>query len=203
MFTRKGKGQGASTLLGGGLVALAVASSTQAALVTLSGIITNNTLSTQTYEFSQKVMVTEDIANVGAFGSLSFVVTDFNRNGAQITSSAGELYSGWINGARAKSLLPLTGGSGFDLSAPARSLARYDTTFASSAAPEALAGSLRSGDEIEVRLKFTLSAGDQAAYTGTFNLVAISAVPGPGAACMALLAPWFGLHRRRRAENAN
>lgn len=187
-------------LLGGGLVALAVASSTQAALVTLSGIITNNTLSAQTYEFSQKVKVTEDIANVGAFGSLSFVVTDFNRNGAQLTSSAGELYSGWINGTRAKSLLPLTGGSGFDLSAPARSLARYDTTFASSAAPEALAGSLRSGDEIEVRLKFTLSAGDQAAYTGTLNLVA---VPGPGAACMALLAPWIGLHRRRRTENAN
>ncbi|MFM7806692.1 MAG: hypothetical protein ACKPEA_02025, partial [Planctomycetota bacterium] len=149
MFTKKGKGQGAFVLLGGGLAALAVASSTQAALVTLSGIITNNTLTAQTYEFSQKVKVTEDIANVGAFGSLSFVVTDFNRNGAQITSSAGELYSGWINGARAKSLLPLTGGSGFELNAPVRSLARYDTTFGSSTSPEALTGNLQTGDEIE------------------------------------------------------
>ena len=198
MFTKKGKGQGAFMLLGGGLAALVAASATEGALVTLSGIITNNTLLAKTYEFSEKVKVTEEILNVGMFGSLSFVVTDFNRNGAEITSSAGELYSGWINGSRAKSLLPLNAGAGFGLSAPARSLAKYDTTFASSLDPEPLTSSLHVGDEIEVRLKFTLSAGDQAAYTGTFNL---TSVPGPSAACVALLAPWIGLHRRRRAEN--
>lgn len=197
MYRKKGKGPRAFASLGCGLSALLMAGAANAAIVTVSGVVTNNTATTQTYEFSQKVKVAEYIANVGVYGSLSFTVTDFNRNGAMIESDMGSLYSGWIAGSVAKTYLPLTTPTAFQLSAPARSMNSYTSTFASAAAPEMLPGrSLNPNDEIEVKVKFKLSAGDQAVYTGVFNVV-----PGPGAACMAMLAPWIGLHRRRRTEN--
>jgi hypothetical protein len=93
--------------------------------------------------------------------------------------------------------MPVNAPPAFRLAASARSLNTYSSTFASAASPETLVGRvLNVNDEIEVRLNFRLSAGDQVAYTGVFNVV-----PGPSAACMALLAPWIGLHRRRRTEN--
>lgn len=198
MFMQKGKGPRAFMPLGCGLSALLMSSAAHAALVTLSGVITNNTATTQTYEFSQKVKVTEYIATAAVFGSLSFTVTDFNRDGATIESDAGTLYSGSIAGVLAKSWMPLTTPTSFSLAAAARSFNSYSSTFSSAAAPQVLSGrSLNPNDEIEVKLRFKLSAGDQATYTGVFNVV-----PGPGAACMAMLAPWIGLHRRRRTENA-
>jgi len=199
MITKKGKGPGAAWLLGIGLSALGVAGQADAALVTLSGIFTNTTNAAVEKEFSQKIIVTENIAYVGVFGNLSLVVTDFNRNGASITSTATPLYTGWINGSQVRSFAPANApGGAFSLVAAARSLATYDSSFGSAAAPQAIATALKVNDEIEVRLKFIVSAGDQVAYTAAFNLVS---VPGPGAAAMALLAPWIGLHRRRRAEN--
>lgn len=199
MNMEKGKGLGAMWLLGCGLVALGAAAPSEAALVTLSGVFTNTTGAAVEKEFSHKITVTETIAYVGAFGNLSLVVTDFNRNGASVTAAPGQLYSGWINGAQVKSFAPANAAGGaFALNAPTRSLATFDSSYGSSSAPQAIASVLNANDEIEVRLKFTVSAGDQVAYTATFNLVA---VPGPGAACAALLAPWIGLHRRRRTEN--
>ena len=199
MFMKKGKGPWAVMPVGCGLSALLMAGAANAALVNVSGVVTNNTATTQSYQFSQKVKVSEYIANVGVYGSLSFTVTDFNRDGAFIESDSGYLYTGLIAGSVAKSFMPLTTPTSFRLSAPTRSLNTYTTTYASAAAPEMLSGrTLNPNDEIEVRLNFRLSAGDQAVYTGYFNVV-----PGPGAACMAMLAPWIGLHRRRRTENAH
>lgn len=199
MFMKKGKGPWAAMPLGCGLSALLMSQAAHAALVTISGVVTNNTASTQSYQFSQKVKVSEYMANVAVFGSLSFTVTDFNRDGATVESDAGYLYSGFIAGSLAKSFVPLTTPSAFKLTAAARSMNSYTATYASAAAPETLPGrTLNPDDEIEIRLNFKLSAGDQAVYTGVFN-----AVPGPGAACMALLAPWIGLHRRRRTENSH
>jgi hypothetical protein len=176
-----------------------MAGSAQAALVTVSGVITNNTGTTQSYQFSQKVKVTEYLTKVGVYGSLSFTVTDFNRDGATVESDAGSLYSGFIAGSLAKSFVPLNAGTGFKLTAPTRSMNSYTSTFGTAAAPEMLSGrTLNPNDEIEIRMNFKLSAGDQAIYTGVFNVV-----PGPGAACVAMLAPWIGLHRRRRTENDN
>lgn len=201
MITEKGKGLGAIWLLGCGLSALGVAAPAGAALVTLSGVYTNTTGAAVEKEFSQKFKITENIVNVGVFGNLSLVITDFNRNGASLTSSSGALYSGWINGNQVKSFVPANvPGGGFSLTAPARSLATFDSSYGSALAPQAIASSLYANDEVEVRLKFIVSAGDQVAYTATFNLVA---VPGPGAAAMALLAPWIGLPRRRRTENVD
>jgi hypothetical protein len=200
MFTKKGKVSEAS-LLGIAASTLLVAGAAQAALVTLSGVVTNTTATSQTYEFSRKIRLTESMSNLGIFGSLSMVVTDFNRNGASVSStSLGELYSGLFRGSEAKSFVPSTGGGipGFALAAPARSMSRFESSFGSSDSPELKAGTLNIDDEIEVRLRFTLSAGDQVSYGATFNVIS---VPGPGAAAMALLAPWIGLHRRRRTEN--
>lgn len=199
MISEKGKGLGASWLLGCGLAALGAVAPSEAALVTLSGVFTNTTGAAVEKEFSHKIIVTETITTLGAFGNVSLVVTDFNRNGASITAPAGQLYSGWINGAQVKSFSPANApGGGFALTAAARSLATFDSSYGSSSAPLRIASVLKPNDEVEVRLKFTVSAGDQVAYTATFNLVAI---PGPSAACAALLAPWIGLHRRRRTEN--
>jgi len=197
MISEKEKGLGASWLLGCGLAALGAAAPSEAALVTLSGVFTNTTGAAVEKEFSHKIIVDETITNLNVFGDVSLVVTDFNRNGASITAPAGQLYSGWINGAKVASFAPANApGGGFVLTAAARSLATFDSSYGSSAAPLAIASVLKPNDEIEVRLKFTVSAGDQVAYTATFNLV-----PGPSAACAALLAPWIGLHRRRRTEN--
>lgn len=202
MHIRKGKGRWAFTPMASGLAALLVGGASQAALVTVSGIVTNNTATTQSYTFSQKVRIGETITNAGAFGSLSLMVTDFNRNGALLESDGGMLYSGLARNSLVKSYMPLTTPSAFSLSAPARSMGSHNSTFASAAAPEALASlagqTFNPDDEIEVRVNFRLSAGDQAAYTAVLNFVS---VPGPGAAAMALLAPWIGLHRRRRTEN--
>ena len=199
MISEKGKGPGAMWLLGCGLAALGAATQSDAALVTLSGVFTNNTGAAVEKEFSHKIIVTENITQLGVFGSLSLVITDFNRNGASITAPAGQMFSGLISGAQVKSFAPTNApGGGFALNAAARSLATFDATFGSASAPQAIAAVLKANDEIEVRLKFTISAGDQVAYAASFNLVA---VPGPSAACAALLAPWIGLHRRRRTEN--
>jgi len=197
MFIEKGKGPWAAMPVGCGLSALLIAGTAHASLVTISGVVTNNTATVQSYEFSQKVKVTEYLTKVSVYGSLSFTVTDFNRDGATVESDTGKLYSGFIAGTLAKSYLPLNAPPAFKLTAASRSMNSFSSTFGSAAAPEALSGrTLNPDDEIEIRLNFKLSAGDQAIYTGVFNVV-----PGPGAACMAMLAPWIGLHRRRRTEN--
>lgn len=197
MSIEKGKGPTAAMSLGCGVAALIISGASHAALVTVTGVVTNNTATTQTYEFFQRVRVGETLAQVGVFGSVSFTVTDFNRDGATIESDTGKLYSGLIGGSLAKSFLPVNAPPAFRLVAPARSMNTYNGSFGSAGAPEMLTGrTLNPGDEIEIRLNFRLSAGDQAAYTGVFNVV-----PGPGAACLAMIAPWIGLHRRRRTEN--
>ena len=197
MISEKGKGLGAMWLLGCGLAALGAASPSEAALVTLSGVFTNNTGAAVEKEFSHKIKITEAMSNLGVFGSISLLITDFNRNGAQLTNGSGALYTGWLDGMLVKSFAPSNvPGGGFSLVAPARSMSSYTSSFGSSAAPEPIAGSLSIDDEFEVRLKFIVSAGDQVAYSASFNVV-----PGPSAFCAALLAPWIGLHRRRRTEN--
>lgn len=200
MILEKGKGSGARWLLGCGLLALGVSAPADAALVTLSGVFTNTTGAAVEKEFSHTITVTETISKIGLFGDVSLLITDFNRNGASITAGSGALYSAWIGGAQVASFTPSnTTGGGFAVTAAPRSMAAYDTDFRSSSAPMEITRQLDgTPTEVQIRLKFMVSAGDQVAYTATLNLVA---VPGPGAACAALLAPWIGLHRRRRTEN--
>jgi hypothetical protein len=187
MISEKGKSLRASWLLGCGLAALGAAAPSEAALVTLSGVFTNTTGAAVEKEFSHKITVTETLNSFGVFGGFSLLITNFNRNGASPTAGSGPLYSGLLNDTVVKSFTPVI---------PVRSMSSIESSYGSLAAPEPTTMNLRPNDEIEIRLKFTVSAGYQVAYAATFNLV-----PGPSAACAALLAPWIGLHRRRRTEN--
>ena len=198
----KGKGFAAAALLASGVAIFAVSSGASAALVTISKVLTNNTATTQSYQFSEMLTITEAISQIGAIGSVSMVVTDFNRNGATVASDSGNFYSGWINGAKVQSFMPGPGPTSYSLTAAARGQASMSTGFGSPD-PVALGQGLAVNDTIEVRFNFTLSAGDQVAFTGTFDLVNYSAVPAPSAAALILLSPLFGGRHRRRTENGH
>ena len=200
MFSREGKGNRPAWLLGGGVAALVLAASADAALVTISDVVTNTTATTQSYEFKQTVKVTEAIASVDIRGNISFVLSDFTGDGASLTADTGKLYSGWINATQVKSFVPQNNVTSFGVSAPVFGMSMYNGSYGKPNA-ESIATALAVNDTIEIRFNFRLSAGDQAAFTGTFELVPTSSIPGPGAFATALLAPWIGLHRRRRTES--
>lgn len=191
---KKGKGTGFAALSLLGVAAIAAfAGEASASLVTISRVITNNTATTQTYQFSETVTTGENIGDVGAFGSLSLVLTDLNRNGALVTSDASAFYSGWINSTQVSSFLLGSSLTQYQLSAPSRGQASDAGEFGRPA-PVALGRSLVASDVMQIRFNFTLSAGDQLAFSGSFNL---TAVPAPSAAAIALLAPVLGRGRRR------
>ncbi len=171
-----------------------------AALLTLSKILTNNTSLPQNYEFSESLRVTDAIAMASVKGSMSMVVTDFNRNGAYLKSDGDMFYSGWINGVRKTSFTP-GGGPIFQLHALARGMAQLTAEYGTSPSVD-LGHGLAIDDLIEIKFNFRLSAGDQVALTGTFHVVPTSSVPAPAAGLVALATPLLGLHRRRRTENA-
>lgn len=196
------KGFAAASLLGVGAVIAATTTSASAALVTISKVLTNNTATTQSYQFSETLTITEAVSQVGAIGSVSMVVTDFNRNGATVASDSGNFYSGWINGTKVQSFMPGPGPTSYSLTAAARGQASMNAGFGSPD-PVALGRGLAVNDTIEVRFNFTLSAGDQVAFTGTFDLVNYSSIPAPSAAALMLLSPIFGGRHRRRTENGH
>ena len=200
MSVREGKETRPAWLLGGGLAALTLAASAQAALVTISDVVTNTTATTQSYEFKQTIKVTESIASVAIRGNISFVLSDFTGDGASLTADNGNLYSGWMNAVQVKSFVPQNNVTSFGVTAPVMGMSMYNGSYGKPT-PEATGRSLAVNDTIEIRFNFRLSAGDQAAFTGTFELVPAGAIPGPGVLATALLAPWIGLHRRRRTEN--
>lgn len=179
------------------------AGSADAGVVSLSRIITNTRATAQTYTFDAVITATEHLVNAGVFGSLSVVVTDFNRNGVSITStSSGDLYSGWIGSNLAQKFVPQVAGTApgsFLLTALANQQASFSGGFGNNIAPVATGLAMAIGDEIRVRMQFTLSAGDQAAISASFNVLEAVAVPSPASAAVAVGAGW--LVRRRRAEN--
>lgn len=191
----KGKGFAATALLASGAAIFAVSSGASAALVTISKIVTNNTATTQTYEFSEQIVISQAVSDVKAFGSVSMTVTDFNRNGATVTSDAGNFYSGLINGTKVHSFMPGSSPASYSLSAASRGQAAMTAEFGNPT-PIAIGKSLIVNDILEVRFNFTLTAGDQMAFTGAFNLI-----PAPSAAALMLLSPIFGGRHRRRTEN--
>lgn len=188
----KEKGFAAMSLLGVAAIA-AFAGDAAASLVTISRVITNNTATTQSYQFSESIISAENIGSVGAFGSLSLVLTDLNRNGALVTSDASAFYSGWINGTQVNSFMLGSSFSQYQLSAPSRGQASDAGEFGRPT-PITLGRSLVASDVMQIRFNFTLSAGDQLAFSGSFNL---TAVPAPSGAAIALLAPMLGRGRRR------
>lgn len=192
-----------------GLLSLAsvvgLAGSASAAVVSVSKVVTNTRSTAQTFVYEASITASENIDSAGIFGSFSLVVSDFNRNGVMAASTvAGDLYSGWLGSTRVKSFVPSTSGGpagSFQLSAAANQQNFFTAAFGTETAPEVLASSVKIGDEIRVRFEFVLSAGDQAAVSGHFNVVDMSAVPGPGSAALLGLAAGIRGRNRRRTEN--
>jgi hypothetical protein len=176
-----------NSLLASAVITLAATNASQAALVSVSQIVTNNTLTTQTYNFS-------DFSGLGVLtapaymrGSISIALSDFNRDGAILSADSGMLYTAWIDSVKVQSM-PNTL---FTLVTPARGGNTYTNNFGW----VYLNSSLPSSTGIEMRLNFRLSPGDQVAISGTFE---VSSVPTPAGAAM-LLAAAAGFRRRRYA----
>ncbi len=75
--------------LGAAAIVAAVSGGTaDAALLSLSRVVTNTTATTQDYEFEVSFLVTQQILDAGMFGGVVVAVTDFNRNGAFVCRSS-------------------------------------------------------------------------------------------------------------------
>lgn len=173
--------------------ALAFASTTsQAALVSISQIVTNTTTTTQSYDFSATDGLGTLTTPTYMRGSVSVALSDLNRDGATLSSmsyiSAPLLYTAWINSVQVQAM-PSTL---FTLVAPARGGATYTNNFGW----EYIKSSLPASTGIEMRLHFTLTPGDQAAVSGTFE---VSSVPAPGS--IALICSGIATIKRRRKAN--
>jgi len=185
------------------VAAAAIASSADAGVVTLSKIVTNTRSTAQTYDFEATITSPASMSHAGILGSISVVVTDFNRNGVTLAStSAGDLYSAYIRGSRVMRFVPelpnVVPGT-FQLQAAANGQATYSGGFGNTLVPVASNTFVTSGDELRVRMQFTLSAGDQAAITASFQVVETDPVPAPGTAVLLMLGAAFS--RRRRSGN--
>jgi len=185
--------------LGVAAVVAAVSGGTaDAALLSLSKVVTNTTASDQNYEFEVSFLVTQQILDAGMYGGVVVAVTDFNRNGASVTSWAdGSFYSAFVNASEVQTFVPQgsspTPGS-FLLQAPARGQASFMQDFGSPASPLLMNRNIVASDIVKLKLNFRLSAGDQAAISARFDVVAVPASPA-----VAVLAG-VALCRRRRTN---
>lgn len=175
-----------NSLLATAVLALAATNASQAALVSISQIVTNNTFTTQTYDFSATNGLGVLTTPAYMRGSVSITLSDFNRDGATLSADSGMLYTAWINSVQVQSM-PSTA---FTLTAPARGGNSYTNSFGWVSA----GSSLPASTGIEMRLHFTLTPGDQAAIAGTFE---VSSVPAPASVALLLCAPVFGFRRKR------
>jgi MYXO-CTERM domain-containing protein len=186
--------------LGAAAIVAAVSGGTaDAALLSLSRVVTNTTATTQDYEFEVSFLVTQQILDAGMFGGVVVAVTDFNRNGAFVSSwTDGSFYSAFVNASRVQSFVPQgsspTPGS-FLLQAPSRGQASFMQEFGSSTSPLFMNRNVVASDIVRLKMQFRLSAGDQAAISARFDVVQMDPVPAPAAA--ALLAGVTLLRRRR------
>lgn len=158
----------------------------QAALVSISQIVTNNTPTTQTYNFSATNGLGVLTTPAYMRGSVSIALSDFNRDGAILSADSGMLYTAWVDSVKVQSM-PNTL---FFLTAPARGGNTYNNSFGW----EYLKSSLPASTGIEMRFNFRLSPGDQVAISGTFE---VSSVPAPSGVAALIATSFLGFRRRR------
>jgi len=182
------------------IVAAVSGGTADATLLSLSKVVTNTTASAKDYAFEVSITVTDAMQSAGIYGGFAVAVSDFNRNGASIASTnEGMLYSGWINADMVKSFVPQvpgTTGGGFSLLAGSFGQATFAQDFSSSALPQALGRDVEVNDILKLKFQFRLSAGDQAAISARFDVVAVPASPA-----VAVLAG-VALCRRRRTNKS-
>ena len=191
--------KGMSALGVAAIVAAVSGGTADAALLSLSRVVTNTTASDQNYEFEVSLLVTQQILDAGMYGGVVVAVTDFNRNGASVTSADRSFYSAFVNASEVQTFVPQgsspTPGS-FLLQAPARGQASFMQDFGSPTSPLLMNRNIVASDIVKLKLNFRLSAGDQAAISARFDVVAVPASPA-----VAVLAG-VALCRRRRTNKS-
>ncbi|MCE9619535.1 MAG: hypothetical protein K8R92_06470 [Planctomycetes bacterium] len=176
------------------------ASAANAALVTFTTVVTNNTLQDKLYDFSNSLELTSALGNTGGSGSISIVVSDLRGGGAYVKSvGSSSIYSSFVRTNMVAQLATAVAfdGSPLVISAGHRSQASYAQSFTQPSF--GLVGNVN--DTIAMELKFVLSAGDQAAISGTFEVISSEPIPAPGAAALVCMACGIGLRGRRREHN--
>jgi len=195
MHSQRGNGKGLV------VVALAasafIATAANADMVSFTTVVTNNTTQEKVYDFN-KIIALSVGGNLGGSGSIAITVTDLRGGGAYVKSiDANPIYSGFINTNLVAHLTPQNQyGNSVSVLAGEFSNGSYSQTFSQQS--YGVLGHI--GDTIQTRLKFILSAGDQATVSSTF-VVQASAIPSPGALALVFLAGSFGLCGRRRSIN--
>ena len=189
MYLQKGLGNGFAVPL---FAAAMIVSGANAALVSYSTVVTNNTLSEQTYEFSKSFTLTGGLGITGGSGSLAILVTDIRGGGAYVKAfGANAIYTSFVNGVQVATLTPTIPAT---ITASAFGQGSYSQQFT----PKNYGVLGNINDIIQTKLKFILSAGDQAVISSTFEVVAFT--PAPGALALICIASGFGLRGRRRVS---
>jgi hypothetical protein len=152
--------------------------------------VTNNSLTTQTFWIYMPLAITPPITTITSMaGSVSAVVTDANFDGGGLlaTTPTDSVFQGFIDTLPVANARMWNPESGYSLAAPAFGANSDTESFNNQTGPPALT-------QIAVQLRFTLSPGDSASVTGTFDVMPI---PGPGG--LSLLAfSLLACGRRRR-----
>lgn len=148
--------------------------------------VTNNSATTQTFWIYMPLAISPPIVpGTTMAGSVSAVVQDNTFDGATLAASPlSPVFQGYID------TLPQGNATlwnpGYTLNAPTIGAANDSSSFNGAFGPPALS-------EIAIRLQFTLSPGDSASVTGTFDVL-----PVPGPAGLTVLAMFAAFGRRRR-----
>jgi hypothetical protein len=181
------------------LASALAASAANAALVTFTTVVTNNTTQEKSYDFSSDFELPASLGNVGGHGSFVIVVSDIRGGGAYVkTKPFTSMYTGSVGETQVAHLgLPLAENNPLIVAAGAYSQATYSASFTT----ESFGVNANAHDMITMRLQFVLSAGDQAMVSGTFEVLPSEPIPAPGAAALALIASGVGLRGRRRTHN--
>ncbi len=161
------------------------------AFVTTNIVITNNSLSTETFSSEVVMPLTQTITSPQMNGGIEGTITDLTLDTATVSAPAGwQIYTPRIDG--------IDEVDGFLMVDPFSEFAGFLAT--SQVGPEAfgdstpLAASQDAVQSIGLLLNFDLSPGDSASFTAHFQLTAL---PGPGGVAAFVIAG-LALRRRRR-----
>ena len=195
MYLQKGLGKGFAVPL---FAAVMIACGAEAALVTFSTVVTNNTAAEKLYDLSSFLTLTSNMGNTSGSGSLAIVVTDIRGGGAYVKSvGTTALYASFVNSTSVATLTSTNiVGEATSITAGQFGQNSFSTRFTEKY--YGVQGNIN--DIIKTQLKFILSAGDQAVVSSTFEVVSFVPVPVPGAIALIGIAGGFGLGRRRRSN---
>jgi hypothetical protein len=174
------------------------ATSASAEIVSFTKVFTNTTNQTQEFFFEKTVPLTTSTGTLQGIGKVTMAVSDLRGDGAFLASSQGvAIYTAFFQSSAEGAFLPMDMQTlarppiegTYLLTSPARSNIGTTESFESVAASPTDAAI---GDLVGIRIRFLLSAGDQATISGNFIVVPVS-----GSLPLLALAGIIGTNRRR------